>query len=227
MKNIIIGLALFLLFVAPNAAATVSAGCPAGSAEITVGSGQYGKLSVTPVDTVVYYYSWYSDGITLNPGLTSTPTVDFIAPIVVGETCKDYTVRIDVTNKERGSCTDRKCITVHVCPTTCPLEDDAQCESTYSDKEYQYIGHWDNTLTLTWTVNGVERTADAGSNGKKLTVIKDWLNLPSSPTGINSKACTPVTFKVVDANGNTLTDCNKEICLVFKPTAEISSGTIP
>ncbi|GEM_PF-2455078 len=222
MKIIIIALAIVLLSVFP-AIATVAPSCPT---DITVGSGQYVKLSTTPVDPGIYYYYWYSSGISLNSP-TNSPTVDFRAPLVTGTNCMDYIVSVDVTNKERGSCTDTKCITVHVCPMPCPLRDDLQCVSAYIPDVYEYTGHWDNTLTLTWTVNEVSRTADAGSNGKKLTNPLAWLKTPTSPTGTDSKACTNVTFKIVDANQNTLTDCNAQICLVYKPIASISAGTTP
>jgi len=222
MKIIIIALAIVLLSVFP-AIATVAPSCPT---DITVGSGQYVKLSTTPVDPGIYYYYWYSSGISLNSP-TNSPTVDFRAPLVTGTNCMDYIVSVDVTNKERGSCTDTKCITVHVCPMPCPLRDDLQCVSAYIPDVYEYTGHWDNTLTLTWTVNEVSRTADAGSNGKKLTNPLAWLKTTTSPTGTDSKACTNVTFKIVDANQNTLTDCNAQICLVYKPIASISAGTTP
>jgi len=223
MKTIIALAALLLLALPSLAVAIVAAECPT---EITVGSGEYVKLSVTPTDTDVYFYSWYSSGITLNSP-TNLPTVDFNAPTVTGENCVDYTVNIDVTNQERGACTDTKCITVHVCPTPCPLEDDLQCVSTYVPVVYEYTGHWDSTLTLTWTVNGVTRDADQGTDGKVLTIPLEWLNQPTGPTGSDSKACTTVTFKIVDAHGNVLTDCSSQICLVYKPVAEISAGTTP
>ena len=223
MKVIIIALALALLSVLPAAAAVAVPSCPT---DITVGSGQYVKLSTTPVDPGIYYYYWYSTGITLNSP-TSTPTVDFKAPLVTGTNCVDYIVSVDVTNKERGSCADTKCITVHVCPTPCPLKDDLQCVSSYVPEVYEYTGHWDNTLVLTWTVNAITRSADAGSNGKKLTIPLTWLKTPTSPTGTDSKACTNVTFKIADANQNILTDCNAQICLVYKPIASISGGTTP
>ena len=57
MKVIIIALALALLSVLPAAAAVAVPSCPT---DITVGSGQYVKLSTTPVDPGIYYYYWYS-----------------------------------------------------------------------------------------------------------------------------------------------------------------------
>lgn len=224
MKIIIIALAIVLLSVFPATAVFMAPSCPT---EIAVGSGQYVKLSTTPIDPDIYYYYWYSSPeITLNSP-TSSPSVDFNAPLVTGDNCVDYTVTVDITNKERGSCADTKCITVHVCPTPCPLSDDLQCVYDYVPVVYEYFGHWDNTLMLTWTVNEVTRTADAGSDGKKLTIPLEWLNGPTGPTGADSKACTTVTFKIVDADQNTLTDCNAQICLVYKPIASISAGTTP
>ena len=88
MKIIIIALALALLSVFP--ATAVVASCPT---DITVGSGQYVKLSTTPVDPSIYYYYWYSSGITLNSP-TSSPTVDFRAPLVTGTNCVDYVVSV-------------------------------------------------------------------------------------------------------------------------------------
>ena len=71
MKIMIIALAIVLLSVLPGAAMTVE---PSRSAEITVGSGQYVKLSVTPDDPSIYYYYWYSSSeITLNSPTSSPP----------------------------------------------------------------------------------------------------------------------------------------------------------
>ncbi len=223
MKIIIIALALALLSVFPAIAAVCT----------VMSHGYYSRLRTV---CEAFYHSGRSrhlllllvfiTGITLNSP-TSSPTVDFRAPLVTGTNCVDYIVSVDVTNKERGSCADTKCITVHVCPTPCPLRDDLQCVSAYVPEVYEYTGQWDNTLTLTWTVNAITRTADAGSNGKKLTIPLTWLKTPTSPTGADSKACTNVTFKIADANQNILTDCNAQICLVYKPTASISAGTTP
>ena len=59
MKIIIIALAVVLLSVFPGLAAVAAPSCPT---DITVGSGQYVKLSTTPVDPGIYYYYWYSKG---------------------------------------------------------------------------------------------------------------------------------------------------------------------
>ncbi len=238
MKLLILALAMLLLLLMPSALACV-APCESGSASISVGSGQYVKITVTPCDKGVYYYSWDTKSAAGTIPLTyvnpdpkdKTPgcAIEFNAPIVI-DNCVDYYINVDVTNKERGSCTDTKCITIHVCPTPCPLTEELYCESDYgvidkTPKVYTYTGAIDSTLKTKWLVGGADHTADAtGTYQEILTVQKSWLTAPSVA---NPKTCTEVQFTLTDSKGNVLVDCSKPICLVFKPVASIVLKTTP
>jgi hypothetical protein len=245
MKLLTLAEAMLLLLLVPGTLAFVDP-CESGSASISVGSGQYVKITVDPCDKDIYYYSWDTESAAgtipftyVNPAPSDTTpgcAIEFNAPIVLADEdpatddCADYYISVEVTNKERGSCTDKKCITVHVCPTPCPLTDELYCESDYgviagTPKVYTYAGAIDSTLKTKWLVGGADHTADAtGAYEETLTVQKSWLTAPSVA---NPKTCTDVQFTLTDSKGNVLVDCGKQICLVFRPVASIVLKTTP
>ncbi len=251
MKIDVLALAMLLLAIAPSAMATVDPYCETPYATVNAGSGQYVSISAEPCNYDIYYYTWKaSEAIGplnyINPDpdiAASSCAVSFFAPTVTGENCVDYYVTVDVTNKERGSCTATRCIRVHVCPTPCPTTDKLFCDTDYKLSQngapvtFTYTGHYDSSMTIQWLVKKGpdntkwDKTADAQTDGsanpkiKDLVVLYDWLNHPTSNTGAGQKACTDVQFILKDSTGKTLVDCTHQICLVYDPQDATIAGT--
>jgi hypothetical protein len=244
MKIYLLTLAMLLLAIVPSAMATVDPYCATPYTTVNAGSGQYVKISVTPCDYNIYYYTWKASEalgtmtyITPDPAPipTSSCAISFYAPTV--ETCMDYYVTVDVTNKQKGSCTAQRCIKVHVCPTPCPTTDKLFCDTDYKNSldstpvKFTYTGQYDSSMSITWKVNGVEKTLASQSDGNAnpsildLVVLYDWLNHPTSNTGAGQKACTDVQFILKDSTQKTLVDCTHKICLVWDPQDATIAGT--
>lgn len=243
--------AMLLLAVVPSAMAIEDPYCASPYATVNAGSGQYVKISVTPCDKNIYWYTWRASAAIgqltyIEPDTPTYPesscAVSFFAPTVTGENCVDYYVTVDVTNRQKGSCTAQRCIKVHVCPTPCPTTDKLFCDTDYKDGKlgapvtFTYTGQYDSSMTIQWLVKGPDntkwdKTADAQTDGlanpkiKDLVVLYDWLNHPTSNTGGGQKACTDVEFILKDSTQKTLVDCTHQICLVYDPQDATIAGT--
>lgn len=250
MKIFVLALAMLLLAIVPSAVAE-DPYCATPYATVNAGSGQFVKIAALPCDYNIYYYTWKASAaigtltyISPDPQiLTSSCAVSFFAPIVADDgnpntdDCRDYYVTVDVTNKDRGSCTAQRCIRVHVCPTPCPTTDKLFCDTDYKNSLlgapviFAYTGQYDSSMVITWKVNGADKTLAAQTDGTTnpkildLIVLYDWLNHPTSNIGDGQKACTDVQFILKDSTGKTLVDCTHKICLVWDPQDATIAGT--
>jgi hypothetical protein len=206
MKKFLVALAMVLAAIPGVVAGN---GCDL----LTVTENQDVVLEVAPCDDDAYYYSWY--GPTFSIAGDDTCEASFVAPEVTA--CTDYTVYVDVDNQAYGSCTDTKCITITVCPTTCDLTSWSGCINDYLTQSYSYTGTLGAGAYVEYWLNGAWY-----STGLDADFPLGVLNTPTGPMSPDNVKCNTIELKVFDNDGTKLNDlCEKQICLTFDPTASI------